>query len=100
MNPVVSLMAASLRVSLAVQHPQAKGNLQPLSPDLTQGFHLAELKYNPLICKEIEENNRLVKTRDLIKKMRDTEETFHAKMGTMKDRSSMDLIEAEDIKKR
>ena len=51
-------------------------------------------------CKEIEENNRKGKTRDLIKKIRDTKGTFHAKMGTIKDRNSMDLIEVEDIKKR
>ena len=51
-------------------------------------------------CKEIEENNRMAKTRDLFKKIRDTKETFHAKMGTMKDRNGMDLTEAEDIKKR
>ena len=51
-------------------------------------------------CKEIEENNRMGKTRDLFKKMRDTKGTFHAKMGTMKDRNGMDLTEAEDIKKR
>ena len=51
-------------------------------------------------CKEIEENNRMVKTRDLFKKTRDTKGTFHAKMGTIKDRSGMDLTEAEDIKKR
>ena len=51
-------------------------------------------------CKEIEENNRMGKTRDLIKKTRDTKRTFHAKMGTIKDRNGMDLTEAEDIKKR
>ena len=51
-------------------------------------------------CKEIEENNRMGKTRDLFKKIRDTKGTFHAKMGTVKDRNGMDLIEAEDIKKR
>ena len=51
-------------------------------------------------CKEIEENNRMGKTRDLFKKIRDTKETFHAKMCTIKDRNSMDLTEAEDIKKR
>ena len=51
-------------------------------------------------CKEIEENNRMGKTRDLFKKIRDTEGTFHAKMGTIKDRNGMDLREAEDIKKR
>ena len=50
-------------------------------------------------CKEIEENNRMGKTRDLFKKIRDTKGTFHAKMGSMKDRNGMDLTEAEDIKK-
>ena len=51
-------------------------------------------------CKEIEENNRMGKTRDLFKKIRDTKGTFHAKMGTTKHRNGMDLTEAEDIKKR
>ena len=51
-------------------------------------------------CKEIEENNRMGKIRDLFKKIRDTKGTFHAKMGTIKDRNGMDLREAEDIKKR
>ena len=50
--------------------------------------------------KEIEENNRIGKTRDLFKKMRDTKGTFHVKMGTVKDRNGMDLTEAEDINKR
>ena len=49
-------------------------------------------------CKEIEENNRMGKTRDPFKKIRDTKGTFHAKMGSIKDRNGMDLIEAEDIK--
>ena len=51
-------------------------------------------------CKEIEENNRMGKTRDLFKKIRDTKGTFHAKMSAIKDRNGMDLTEAEDIKKR
>ena len=51
-------------------------------------------------CKEIEENNRMGKTRDLFKKIRDTKGTFHAKMGSIKDTNCMDLTEAEDIKKR
>ena len=51
-------------------------------------------------CKEIEENNRMGKTRDLFKKIRDIKGTFHAKMGSIKDRNGMDLTEAEDIKKR
>ena len=51
-------------------------------------------------CKEIEKNNRMGKTRDLFKKIRDTKETFPAKLGSKKDRDGMDLIKAEDIKKR
>ena len=51
-------------------------------------------------CKETEENNRMGKTRDLLEKMRDTKGTFHAKMGSIKDRNGMDQTEAEDIKKR
>ena len=51
-------------------------------------------------CKEIEENNRMGKTRDLFKEIRDTKGTFHAKIGTIRDRKGMDLTEAEDIKKR
>ena len=51
-------------------------------------------------CKEIEENNRMGKTRDLFKKIKDTKGTFHAKMGSIKDNNCMDLTEAEDIKKR
>ena len=51
-------------------------------------------------CKEIEQNNRMGKTRDLFNKIRDTKGTFHAKMGSIKDRNGMDLTEAEDIKKR
>ena len=51
-------------------------------------------------CKEIEENSRMGKPRDLFKKIRDTKATFHARMGSIKDRNGMDLTEAEDIKKR
>ena len=51
-------------------------------------------------CKEIEENNRMEKTRDVFKKIRDTKAKFHVKMGTIKDRNSMDVTEAEDIRKR
>ena len=51
-------------------------------------------------CKEIEENNRIGKSKDLFKKIKDTKGTFHAKMGRIMDRNSMDLTEAEDIKKR
>ena len=57
-------------------------------------------KPSSVISSEIEENNKMGKTRDLFKKIRDTEGTFHAKMGLIKERNSMDLTEAEDIKKR
>ena len=56
--------------------------------------------FNSDQCKEIEENNRMGKTRDLFKKTRDTKGTFHANMGLIKDRNGMELTEAEDIKKR
>ena len=51
-------------------------------------------------CKEMEDNNKMGKTRDLFKKIRDTKEIFHVKIGSLKDRNGMDLTEAEDIKKR
>ena len=51
-------------------------------------------------CKEIEENSRMGRTRDLLRKIRDTTGTFHAEMGSIKDRNGMDLTEAEDVKKR
>ena len=56
--------------------------------------------FNSNQCKETEANNRMGKTRDLFKEIRDIKGTFHAKMGTIKDRKGMDLTEAEDIKKR
>ena len=62
--------------------------------------NVRELHSGMWICKEIEENNRMGKTRDLFKKIRDTKGTFHAKMGTIKDRNGMELREAKDIKKR
>ena len=58
------------------------------------------MNIHTLLCKEIEENNRMGKSRDLVKKIRDTKGMFHAKLGTIKDRNGMDLTETEDIKKR
>ena len=67
-------------------------------------FQRIERRYKKVFlcdqCKEIEENNRMGKTRDLFKIIRDIKGTFHAKMGSIKDRNGMDLTEAEDIKKR
>ena len=71
---------------------------------LNAGFQRIERRHKEAFfsnqCKEIEENNRLGKTRDLFKKIRDTKGTFHAKMGSIKNRNCLDLTEAEDIKKR
>ena len=58
------------------------------------------MNIHTLLCKEIEENNRMGKSRDLFKKIRDTKGMFHAKLGTIKDRNGMDLTEADDIKKK
>ena len=72
-------------------------------PDLHTDFSIARRNKKAFFsdqCREIEENNRLGKTRDLFKKVRDTKGTFHAKMDSIKDRNGMDLTEAEDIKKR
>ena len=71
---------------------------------LNAEFQRVARRYNKAFlsnqCKEIEVNNRMGKTRDLLKKIRDTNGTFHAKMGSIKDRNGVDLTEAEDIKKR
>ena len=58
------------------------------------------MPFSQILCKEIEEKKRMGKTRDLSKKIRDTKGTFHAKMGSIKDKNGMDLTEAEDIKMR
>ena len=63
-------------------------------------LHTVQNDYNDRVSKEIVENNRMGKTSNLFMKSRDTKGTFHAKMGSIKDRNDMDLIEAEDIKKR
>ena len=77
-----------------------------LEMNLNTTFKLSILPFQKVILKvckdgsEIEENNRMGKTRDLFRKIRDTKGTFHAKMGSIRDRNGMDLTEAEDIKKR
>ena len=76
----------------------------PLNAELNAEFQRIATRDNKAFlsdqCKEIEENNRMGKTRDLVKKIRDTKGTFHAKMGSIKDRNGMGLTEADDIKKR
>ena len=84
---------------------EAKGNGErERYNQLTEEFQKIARRYKKAFlneqCKAIEENNRMGKTRDLFKKIRDSKKTFHARMGTIKDRNSKDLREAEDIKKR
>ena len=76
-----------------------KGRYTHLSADFQRIARRGKNAFLSDQCKEIEENNRMGKTRDLFKKNRDTKGTFHAKMGLIKDRNGMDLTEAEDTKK-
>ena len=75
------------------RYTQLNAEFQRISRQDKKDFHSDQ-------CKKIEENNRMGKTRDFFKKIRDTKGTFHAKMSTIKDRNSMDLTKAEDIKKK
>ena len=85
-------------LQIAVKRREAKGKGEKENiPILMQSSK--DLRFSDQ-CKEIEENNKMGKTRDLFKKIRDTKGTFHAKMDSTKDRNGMDLTEAEDIKKR
>ena len=82
---------------------QSKGEKERYKPLNAEFQRIARRDKKAILsdqCKEIEENNRMGKTRDLFKKIRDTKGIFHAKMGSIKDRNGMDLTEAEDIKKR
>ena len=83
-----------------VKSKREKGRYKHLNAEFQR---LARRDKKPFLsdqCKDIEENNSMRKTRDLFKKIRDTKRTFHTKIGTIKDRNSMDLTEAEDIKRR
>ena len=77
-----------------------KGKIYHLNAELQRIARRDKKAFLSDQCKDIEENNRMRKTRDLFKKIRDTKATFHAKMGSIKDRNGVDLTEAEDIKKR
>ena len=77
-----------------------KGKIYPFDAEFQRIARRDKKAFLSHQCKEIEENNRMGKTRDLFKKIRDTKGTLHAKMGTIKDKNGMDLTEAEDIKKR
>ena len=77
-----------------------KGRIQHLNAEFQRIERKDKKAFFSDQCKEIEENNRMGKTRELFRKIRDTKGTFHARMGWIKDRNGMDLTEAEDIKKR
>ena len=91
-------------LQIAVKRREAKGKEKERDTHLNAEFQrIARRDKKAFLSeqfKEIEESNRMGKTRDLFKKIRDTKGKFHAKMGSIKDRNSMDLTEAEDIKKR
>ena len=91
-------------LKIAVKRREAKGKEKRKDTRLNAEFQrIARRDKKAFLsdhCKELEESNRMGKTRDLFKKIRDTKGTFHAKMGTIKDRNGIDLTEAEDIKKR
>ena len=97
------LSAEALQIAVKRREAKSKGEKERYK-HLNAEFHRIARRDKKAFfsnqCKEIEENNRMGMTRDLFKKIRDTKGTFHAKMGTIKDRTCSDLTEAEDIKKR
>ena len=93
----------ALQIALKRREAKGKGGKERYIPLNVEFQKIARRDKKAFLsdqCKEIEENSRMGKTRDLFKKIRDTKGIFHAKMGTIKDRNSRDLKEAEDIKKR
>ena len=97
------LSEEALQIAVERREAKSKGERERYS-HLNAEFQRIARRYKKAFlsdqCKEIEENNRMGKTRDLFKKIKDTKGIFHAKMGSIKDRNGMDLTEAEDIKKR
>ena len=97
------LSEEALQIAVKTREAKSKGEKERYTHLNAQFQRIARRDKKALLgnqCKEIEENNRMRKTRDLFKKIRNTKGTFHAKMGSIKDRNGMDLTEAEDIKKR
>ena len=93
----------ALQIAMKRREAKIKGEKERYTPLIAEFPRIARRAKKAFLsdqCKEIEENNRMGNTRDLFKKTRDTKGTFHAKMGSIKDRNCMDLTEAEDIKKR
>ena len=93
------LSGEALQIAVKRREAKSKGEKERYK-HLNAELHSKEKAFLSDKCKEIEENNRMGKTRDFFKIIRDTKGTCHAKMGTIKDRNGMDLTEAEDIKKR
>ena len=99
----VKVVGEALQIAEKRREAKGKGEKERYIPIYAEFQRIARKEKKAFLsdqCKEIEENNKMGKTRDLFKKIRDKKETFHAKMGTIKDKNSMDLTEAEDIKKR
>ena len=97
------LSEEALQIAVKRQEVKSKGKKERYSHLNAEFQRIARRDKKAFLsdqCKEIEKNNRMGETRDLFKKIRDTKGTFHAKMGSIKDRNGMDLTEAEDIKKR
>ena len=97
------LSEEALQIAVKQREAKSKGEKERYTHLNTEFERIARRDKKALLSdqwKEIEENNRMGKTRDLFKKTRDAKGTFHAKMGSIKDRNGMDLTEAEDIKKR
>ena len=97
------LSEEALQIAVKRREAKSKGEKERYSHLNTEFQRIARREKKAFLsdqCKEIEENNRMGKTRDLFKKIRDTKGTLHAKMGTIKDRNGLNLTEAEDIKKR
>ena len=97
------LSGETLQIAVKKREAKSKGEKERYTHLNTEFQRIAKREKKAFLsdqCKEIEENNRMGKTKDLFKKIKDTKGTFHAKMGSIKDRNSMDLTETEDIKKR
>ena len=97
------LSGEALQIAVKRREAKSKGKKESYKHVNAEFQRIARKEKKALLsdqCKEIEENNRMGKTRDLLKKIRDTKGTFHAKMSLIKDRNGMDLTKAEDIKKR
>ena len=97
------LSGEALQIAVKIREAKSKGEKERYKHLNAEFQRIARRDTKAFLsdqCKEIEENNRMGNTRDLFKKIRDTKGTFHAKMGSIKDRNGMDLTEAEDAKKR